>query len=140
MSFLTDPKRVMAVAYLRCYPFEPWGMALHRDALEQYSRSLGFAELPVLLDNGVPSEGPKPYFDQLISLVAADVYHVVFVPGLWVFAIGDEDATVSAGRLTDLGCRIVELPSPRSTPWDWTSGPMPLGMFRARGGASGVRW
>ncbi|MET7760333.1 hypothetical protein ABZT27_37460 [Streptomyces sp. NPDC005389] len=102
-------------------------MPLHRDALQRYARSLGYPELPVLLDNGCRSTGSKPHFEQLVSFVAAGHVRMVFVPGAWVFSVHDGEAAAVTARLQAYGCGIVELPSPRDESWNRMFEPLSLG-------------
>ncbi|OKI25682.1 hypothetical protein [Streptomyces sp. CB03911] len=126
--------------YLRCHPFDVWGMTGHRDVVQRYARSLGFAEAAVFLDNGCRSTGAKPRFEQLLAGVVAGFYRVVFVPGWWVFSSYDAQARAVVGRLEELGCRVVELPSPRLAAWDWAAGPTCPRRQGAVAGASVPWW
>lgn len=126
--------------YLRCYPFDVWSMTGHRVVVQRYARSLGFAEAAVFLDNGCRSRGPKPRFEQLLAGVVAGSHRVVFVPGWWVFSADDAQAQAVVGRLAGLGCRVVELPSPRLASWDWATGPACGRRQRAAAGAAVAWW
>ncbi|GAA4832221.1 hypothetical protein [Kitasatospora terrestris] len=102
-----------AAVYLRCFPFDSWGMAGHEEALRAYARGLGFCDPHVFLDNGRPSGGELPQLARMESLVASGHCGAVFVPGLWVFSMDDAAAGAVAERLRRLGGRVWEMPSPR---------------------------
>ncbi|MBT2369871.1 hypothetical protein J7E88_32520 [Streptomyces sp. ISL-10] len=107
---INAPGRARIAAYLRCFPFDTWGMDLHRSALRRYAGELGLPEPRFYLDNGVRSRGPLPSLGRLMELVACDAYDVLLVPGPFVFSMHDREASAIVGRITGLGCTVLELP------------------------------
>jgi hypothetical protein len=102
--------RAAAACYLRCFPYDPWEMRDLVSVLFTFARQWGYWEPTVFLDNGVASRSARPSLDALVAAVTARQYRVVFVPGLWVFAIQDADALAVRARLLDAGCEVLELP------------------------------
>ncbi|MFE0461638.1 hypothetical protein ACFW1A_20540 [Kitasatospora sp. NPDC058965] len=102
--------RPAAACYLRCFPYDPWEMRDLAAALFTFARRWGYWEPTVFLDNGVASSSARPSLDALVAAVTARQYRVVFVPGLWVFAIQDDAALAARARLLDAGCEVLELP------------------------------
>ncbi|MFF5789680.1 hypothetical protein ACFY8P_32465 [Streptomyces sp. NPDC012693] len=113
MLFPDSPERFSSAIYLRSFHFDEWAMAGHRDALQHYARSVSLAEGAVFLDNGCMSADAKPRLERLMDCVSAGIFQVVLVPGPWVFSIDDTEARAVVARIEGLGCRVVEMPSPR---------------------------
>ncbi|TQK50525.1 hypothetical protein FBY35_0861 [Streptomyces sp. SLBN-118] len=96
--------------YLRCFPFDAWGMETHRIALRSYAEVLGLPEPSIHLDNGLRSPGPLPGLERLMDLVARGSYGVLLIPGPFVFSVRDLEAAAIVGRITGFGCTVLELP------------------------------
>ncbi|MEV6010135.1 hypothetical protein AB0M29_25385 [Streptomyces sp. NPDC051976] len=109
------PRRL--ALYLRCYPYDAWGMSAHVGALHYYADGMGWSTAPLIfLDNGEPSSGPLPALGRLTALVARGWIDTVLVPGLWVFSLRDREAHERAARLEALGCAVQTVPSPNHRP------------------------
>ena len=120
----TEPGTVRIAGYLRCFPFDVWGMETHRIALRRHARELGLPEPSIHLDNGLRSRGPLPGLERLMALVACGSYDVLLIPGPFVFSVHDLEASAIVGRIAGFGCRVLELP-PLHVPRH--SGPEPPG-------------
>jgi len=106
----TEPGTLRIAAYLRCFPFDSWGMETHRIALCRYARELGFPEPWIYLDNGLRSRGPLPSLARLMDQVACGIHNMLLIPGPFVFSLHDFEASSIVGRITDAGCTVLELP------------------------------
>ncbi|MET7760332.1 hypothetical protein ABZT27_37455 [Streptomyces sp. NPDC005389] len=123
LSSSIDRRSTPSAIYLRCYPFDALRMTGHRIAVIGYARSLGHDGMQIYLDNGYASTGSRPGLAQLLSLVRGGIYKTLFVPGRWVFSIDDREAGAVSVRLEELGCQVLELPSPRVVAWAWMAQP-----------------
>lgn len=121
---IIEPGTVRIAGYLRCFPFDVWGMETHRIALRRYARQLGLPEPSIHLDNGLRSRGPLPGLERLMDLVACGSFDVLLIPGPFVLSVHDLEASAIVGRITGFGCRVLELP-PLHAPRH--SGPEPPG-------------
>ncbi|MFF7245455.1 hypothetical protein ACFZBU_16295 [Embleya sp. NPDC008237] len=110
MTTVSPPYVGAPVAYLRCYPRDPWEMAAHRNALTAYAQGLGLSRPVVCLDNGVSSREKQPELENLLANVIAGVVRTVLIPGPWVFALDPERARATAERLRAAGAEIIDLP------------------------------
>ncbi|MFJ1709152.1 hypothetical protein [Kitasatospora sp. NPDC088346] len=99
-------------AYLRCYPFDTWGMTAHRHLVEDYAHYLDLPTPALYFDNGRRTRCPE--FDRLLHSVTTGRHGIVLIPGPWVFALHPDAAEQRRRLLTDRACRVVELPRP---PW-----------------------
>ncbi|MGI5404511.1 hypothetical protein ACQEVG_34670 [Streptomyces sp. CA-135486] len=120
----TEPGTVRIAGYLRCFPFDIWGMETHRIALRRYAGELGLPEPTIYLDNGLCSRGPLPGLERLMDQVTCGSYNVLLIPGPFVFSVRDLEASATLGRITGSGCMVLELP-PLHVPRH--SGPEPPG-------------
>ncbi|WP_405604123.1 hypothetical protein OG741_34095 [Streptomyces sp. NBC_01410] len=107
---LTEYGTVRIAGYLRCFPFDAWGMETHRIALRSCAGELGLPEPSIYLDNGLRSRGPLPGLERLMDLIACGVYNVLLIPGPFVFSVADPEASSIVGRITGFGCTVLELP------------------------------
>ncbi|MCX4585528.1 hypothetical protein [Streptomyces sp. NBC_01481] len=107
---ITQYGTVRIAGYLRCFPFDAWGMETHRIALRSCAGELGLPEPSIYLDNGLRSRGPLPGLERLMDLVACGVYNVLLIPGPFVFSVHDPEASSIVGRITGFGCTVLELP------------------------------
>ncbi|GGV44709.1 hypothetical protein GCM10010495_72680 [Kitasatospora herbaricolor] len=115
MGFDTTRNDIAGAAiYLRCYPHDSWQMAAHLDALRHMARRLALPEPTVHLDNGRRSRGPLPALERLVHLVNAGFYRFLLVTGPFAFSLNDTEARSIVRQLTETGCRVLELPSPRA--------------------------
>ncbi|MCX5208843.1 hypothetical protein OG689_05975 [Kitasatospora sp. NBC_00240] len=100
-----------AAMYLRCYPYDTWHMACHREALLRQAARLGLGLPHLYLDNGFRSRAPLPALEHLLRLTAGGGYRTVLVPGPFVFSLYDTEARGLLRRFTASGCEVLELPS-----------------------------
>ncbi|MFE3202105.1 hypothetical protein ACWGR4_20710 [Embleya sp. NPDC055664] len=110
MTTVSPPHVGAPVAYLRCYPRDPWEMAAHRNALTAYAQGIGLSRPVVCLDNGVSSREERPALEQLLAHVLAGAVRIVLIPGLWVFSLDPERARAIADRFITAGAQIIDLP------------------------------
>ncbi|MET7621731.1 hypothetical protein [Streptomyces sp. NPDC005408] len=106
---MTGYGTVRIAGYLRCFPFDVWGMETHRIALRWCAGELGLPEPSIYLDNGLRSPGPLPGLERLMDLVACGTYDVLLIPGPFVFSVHDLEASAIVGRITGSGCTVLEL-------------------------------
>ncbi|MFJ1709542.1 hypothetical protein [Kitasatospora sp. NPDC088346] len=106
------PAPAGTAAYLRCYPFDPWGMRAHQHALADYAQYLKLPTPVLYLDNG--RRGQCPEFDRLLRALTTGRHTTVLVPGPWVLHLDPDTAEQRLRLLTGSGCRVIELPRP---PW-----------------------
>ncbi|WP_328666489.1 hypothetical protein OG905_05655 [Streptomyces sp. NBC_00322] len=107
---ITESGTLRIAGYLRCFPFDAWGMETHRIALRSCAGELGLPEPSIYLDNGLRSRGPLPRLERLMDQVACGVYNVLLIPGPFVFSLHDPEASAIVGRITGFGCSVLELP------------------------------
>ncbi|WP_406002453.1 hypothetical protein [Streptomyces sp. NBC_00829] len=103
---------VGTAAYLRCYPYDQWGMTHHQHALKAYARHLDLPAPVLYFDNG--RRAHRPEYERLLRAVAAGRHRIVLIPGPWVLDLHDAPAQARLQQLTDHSCHIIELPRP---PW-----------------------
>ncbi len=101
-------------AYLRCHPYDEGQMAAHSKALHHYAEQLGLADPLVFMDNGGPSQGPLPALARLVRELKSGAYSTVLVPGAFVFSLRENEAHAVVRWISMLGCRVFQMPSPRS--------------------------
>ncbi|MDJ0345142.1 hypothetical protein QMK19_31875 [Streptomyces sp. H10-C2] len=107
----THASRAAATAaYLRCYPYDTWQMAVHVRALEQHAGNLGLGAPYVFLDNGISCRTVQPQLRLLLARAAMGFIDTVLVPGRWVFSIEDRTADAVTEFLRAAGARVFELP------------------------------
>ncbi|TQK52937.1 hypothetical protein FBY35_3400 [Streptomyces sp. SLBN-118] len=97
-------------AYLRCFPYDIWRMALHVHALEVHADILGLLAPRVFLDNGVSHRMVQPQLRLLLAHASVGLVHTVLIPGSWVFSLDDRRAGAVTAFLQGAGARVVELP------------------------------
>ncbi|MEU3461021.1 hypothetical protein ABZ721_13815 [Streptomyces sp. NPDC006733] len=113
--------RAGTAAYLRCYPYDQWRMALHLHALEEHADRLGHHSPEIFLDNGVSCRAARPQLTLLLARVATGAIGTVLIPGRWVLSLDDDAADSVTRFLRGHGAEVVELPHrgdllPRSRP------------------------
>ncbi|MHA6765657.1 hypothetical protein [Streptacidiphilus sp. PAMC 29251] len=109
---------VPTAAYLRCYPFDRWGMASHRWALEDLAVQLGLPTPVLYLDNGYHGRAVGPHLQRLQQAIANQRFTTLLIPGPWVFHLDDARARQTVLHLVTLGCTVFEMPD------NWTREPM----------------
>ncbi|WP_354644009.1 recombinase family protein [Kitasatospora camelliae] len=103
-----------AALYLRCYPYDHWGMTAHLHALEDHAARLGFSNPRLFLDNGISSRAAdRPQLRMLLSRAATGQIDTVIVPGRWTFSLDDPTADAITSFLRSVGTDIIELPGRR---------------------------
>ncbi|MED7952045.1 hypothetical protein [Streptomyces sp. BE303] len=119
MLMRQPPRSVRAprtAVYLRCYPFDPTGMECQRHALERLAQRHGLPEPFEYLDNGRRSGGRLPRLECLVRDIEQGWIDRVLIPGPFVFALNDREAEAVTRQLSQLGCRVVELPHGGGSP------------------------
>ncbi|MEU9133098.1 hypothetical protein AB0D08_34205, partial [Kitasatospora sp. NPDC048540] len=104
------PTGTRSASYLRCYPADTWRMTAHREMLSRHAHRLGLPEPVVFIDNGCRSFDPLPRLEQLLGHAAEGLFHVVLIPGSWVFSLDDTEAHRVRRRLAAHGCQVLEPP------------------------------
>ncbi|MCM2422993.1 MULTISPECIES: hypothetical protein [unclassified Streptomyces] len=105
--------RARAAAYLRCYPYDQWRMAVHLHALEEHADRLGHHAPEIFLDNGVSCRAVRPELSLLLARVAVGTIDTVLIPGRWVFSLDDRTADSVMDFVRGCGAEVVELPHHR---------------------------
>ncbi|MFI1394300.1 hypothetical protein [Streptomyces sp. NPDC020681] len=108
----------VTAAYLRCFPYDIWRMALHVRALEVHADVLGLHPPHVFLDNGVSHRMVQPQLRRLLAQASVGAIHTVLVPGPWVFSLDDRRSGAVTAFLRAAGAQVVELPHDRDV---WTA-------------------
>ncbi|MFI8086545.1 hypothetical protein ACIF6L_37860 [Kitasatospora sp. NPDC086009] len=102
--------RLAPAAYLRCFPFDPRGMAAHREALRRFANRLGLLAPILYFDNGALSAGVRPQLELLTRSVLDGQHRIVLVPGTWVFSTDERLARLITSAFAGANCRTVKLP------------------------------